>query len=318
MKVVFFGTPDFAADTLSYLVSQGIEICAVVTRPDRPKGRSGTPQPSSVKSRAVELLPNIPIYSPEKASTPEFVELLSSFHADLFIVAAYGEIVRQNLLNLPRLGCINLHASLLPKYRGAAPIQQAIIDGEIESGATIMHMVLKMDAGNIIKMVHVPITAEMTAGELEELICSQGSVALVEVIKDFAIHGRQEGIPQDESQVTMAPKIELEQCEINWQQPAAILHNLIRGVNPQPGAWCFVLWRGEKKRLKIFRSKVALLQGTPGSILAADKEGILVACGIDALHLQEIQLEGKKRMPAAELLRGVQSHEIQSILSFSV
>lgn len=304
MKIVFFGTPQFAADALEFLVDNGVQVVAVVTRPDKPKGRSGTPQPTPVKVLAEAVLPSVPVYQPEKASALEFAEVLKALNADLFVVAAYGEIVKQHLLDIPRLGCINLHASLLPRYRGAAPIQRAIIEGDLESGATIMHMVLKMDAGNIIKMVHVPIGPEMTAGELEVAICKAGSIALLEVVHEFSKE-RIEGIPQNESQVTYAPKIELEDCEIDWHRPAQEIHDLIRGTNPHPGAWCVVSWRNEKKRLKIFRSQIVTFSAPPGTIISEGKEGIIVACGKDALRLQEVQLEGKKAMLASDLIRGV-------------
>lgn len=311
MKVVFFGTPQFAADALSYLVQNGIEIVAIVTKPDKPKGRSGTPLPPAVKLVAQKLLPNVPIYQPEKASAPDFASVLASFQADLFVVAAYGEIVKQHLLDMPKLGCINLHASLLPRYRGAAPIQRAIINGDKVSGATIMHMVLKMDAGNIIETIAVPIEPEMTAGELELAICKAGSVALLDVIRRFASE-KIEGYPQDESLVTYAPKIELEDCQIDWNLPAKQLHDLVRGANPHPGAWCFVTWREEKKRLKIFKSKSIEFSAPPRTIISAGKEGIIVACGNGSLCLEEIQLEGKKVMLASELVRGMQALEFIS------
>lgn len=304
MNIVFFGTPQFAADALTYLLEHGIQVIAVVTKPDKPKGRSGTPLPPPVKSLAEALLPGVPIYQPEKASAPDFANILRALDADLFVVAAYGEIVKQYLLDIPRLGCINLHASLLPRYRGAAPIQRAIINGDLVSGATIMHMVLKMDAGNIINTVEVSIGPEMTAGELEKEICKAGSVALLEVITQFS-SGRIEGVMQDESFVTYAPKIELEDCEIDWHRPAQEIHDLIRGANPHPGAWCTVSWRNEKKRLKIYRSQIVHFSAPPGTIISEGKEGIIVACGKDALCLQEVQLEGKKAMLAAELIRGV-------------
>ncbi|WP_068467020.1 methionyl-tRNA formyltransferase [Candidatus Protochlamydia phocaeensis] len=308
MKVIFFGTPPFAAQVLDFLLQQGIEIVAVVSKPDRPKGRSGSPVPTPVKLVAQAHHPSLPIYQPELVSAPDFADVLKPYQADLFVVVAYGEIIKQHLLDMPRLACINLHASLLPKYRGAAPIQRAIMEGETVSGATIMHMVKKMDAGDMIAKVDVPIDPDMTYGELESQLCEAGKHALLTVIREFEC-GQPSRTPQDPSQVTFAPKIELEDCEIRWEQPAQRLHNLVRGVNPHPGAWCYVEIRGEKKRLKINRTKIVAFSGQekPGSILNLNqtKSNLLVATGDQALELLEVQLEGKKVMTSEELTRGI-------------
>jgi methionyl-tRNA formyltransferase len=300
MKIIFFGTPEFAAQILSDLIQHKIEVVAVVSKPDRPKGRSGTPLPPPVKSLAEKW--KIPCLQPEKASTTEVIEQLRAFKADLFVVVAYGEIISSSLLSLPPLGAINVHASLLPKYRGAAPIQQAIIHGEKETGITIIRLVKKMDAGPILKKVSTPIGIEETFGEIEKRLCSLGSTALFEVIQELK-RGPISEIAQEESKVTFAPKIELEECQIDWHQPAETLHNLIRGVNPYPGAWCFVSIHGSTKRLKIWKSFPEKSSGVPGSILD-DKEGLLIACGEGSLRLLEIQLEGKERLPAALVFRG--------------
>lgn len=303
IKVVFFGTPPFAAQVLSELFKNGIDVAAVVSKPDRPQGRSLTPLPTPVKVMANSHNPTLPVYQPELASAPGFSDVLRSHHADLFIVVAYGEIIKQDLLDMPRLGFINLHASLLPKYRGAAPIQRCIINGETESGVTIMHMVKKMDAGDIISMVKTPITPEMTYGELEAILCKIGSAALIKAISDLET-GIAQRIPQDHSQATFAPKIELEDCEIHWNLTAQEIHNLVRGVNPAPGAWCTVEVRGTKKRLKINRTALLPMQGKPREILAFGKDGLIVACQTDALQILELQLEGKKAMPTQEFVRG--------------
>jgi methionyl-tRNA formyltransferase len=299
MKVVFFGTPSFAAHVLEYLIEQKVSIAAVVSKPDKPKGRSGAPVPTPVKE--VALKHHLPLYQPELASSPEFAETLKSYQADLFVVVAYGEIVKQHLLDMPRLACINLHASLLPAYRGAAPIHRAIINGEKESGVTIMHMVKKMDAGNMIERAAVPIGENTTFEELQEALCAVGKKLLLKVIKDFE-KGPLPGTPQEHEKATFAPRIELEDCELHFEQPAAILHNLIRGANPAPGAWCQVVAKGQQKRLKVYASRVQKLKGKPKEILSAKE--LIVACGEDALQLLEVQLEGKKRMKAEELLRG--------------
>lgn len=303
MNIIFFGTPQFAADVLSYLLSEGIAIQAVITKPDKPKGRSAALQPTPVKQ--IALAHQLPIYQPELVSSPDFSPILKDYNPDLFVVVAYGEIIKQHLLDMPKLGCINLHASLLPKYRGAAPIQQAIINGETESGVTIMHMAKKMDAGDIIKIVSVPIGPDTTYGELEQLLLNAGSQALLEVIRNFE-GGSVSRTEQDHSKATFAPKIELENCEIDWQKPAQQLHNLIRGVYPHPGAWCQAAVRNQPLRLKVYKTKKRMEKGScPGEILHYGKDGLVIACGKEALEILDLQLEGKKRMTAEEFMRGV-------------
>ena len=222
MKVVFFGTPTFAASVLTFLLSNGVNVVAVVSKPDKPKGRSGKPVATPVKLVAYQH--HLPLFQPELVSDPDFVPILHAFDADLFVVVAYGEILKQHLLDMPKKACINLHASLLPKYRGAAPIQQAIINGETESGVTIMHMVKKMDAGDMIKTATTPIGPNETYAELEEKLCKIGSKLLLEVIQDFG-RGIEKRTPQDESLVSLARKIELEDCKIEWDQPAQKIHD---------------------------------------------------------------------------------------------
>lgn len=310
MKVVFFGTPPFAAQVLQDLFKAGIDVVAVVSKPDRPQGRSLTPVPTPVKIAAQSHNPSLPIHQPAIVSDLSFGPVLEAYRADLFVVVAYGELIKQHLLDMPRLGCINLHASLLPKYRGAAPIQQCIINGEMESGVTIMHMVKKMDAGDMISVVKVSVGPEMTYGELEKALCQVGSAALIKAIHDLE-NGKASRVPQDHTQATFAPKIELEDSEIKWTQPAQVIHNLVRGVNPHPGAWCYVHVRGAKKRLKINRTRViADKKGRPGEILACGKEGFIVACQEGALQILELQLEGKKAMPADEFTRGLTADQI--------
>lgn len=308
MKIVYFGTPQFAADVLEYLLKQGVAIQAAITKPDKPKGRSGLPQPTPVK--LIAQAHQIPVYQPELVSALDFAEILRPFQADLFVVVAYGEILKQHLLDMPKLGCINLHASLLPKYRGAAPIQHAIIDGETETGVTIMHMVKKMDAGDIIKRVKVPISNETTYGELEQTLCDKGSEALLQVIRSYET-GTLDRIPQDHTQATLAPKIELEQCEIHWNLPAKAIHDLVRGVFPHPGAWCHVSIRGYPLRLKILKTLIVEGSESPGKIVSYGKQGLVVSCGKDALRILELQLEGKKAMAAEELMRGIPFENFQ-------
>ena len=309
MKVIFFGTPPFAAHVLEYLLSHSIHVAAVVTKPDRPKGRSRVPLPTPVKLIAQQQIPPIPVYQPELVSDPEFADVLIPYQADLFVVVAYGEIIKQHLLDMPKLGCINLHASLLPKYRGAAPIQRCILEGETETGVTIMHMVKKMDAGDIIKTVKIPIHPDSTYGELEQDLCDAGEKALLEVIHDFG-RNRIEREPQNHSLATFAPKIELEDCKIFWGRPAKEIHNLVRGVNPHPGAWCYVKIRQKPLRLKIHRTEYLIgYKGVPGEILSYGSEGLIIACGEEAVRLVEVQLEGKKSLSAEELMKGIPKAE---------
>ncbi|MBI2743870.1 MAG: methionyl-tRNA formyltransferase [Chlamydiales bacterium] len=305
MRIVFLGTSSFAASVLEYLFQEKISVVAVVTRPDRPFGRSQRVSSPPVKECVQRLKPEIPLFQPEKASTPEFAEILAAFQADLFVVVAYGEILKKNILDLPKMGAINIHTSLLPKYRGAAPMQRCLMDGCAETGVSIMEMVLQMDAGDLIEVVKLPIPEEMTHGELEKKLCDLARPALTKVIEDFE-KGRVKKTPQDPSLVTFAPKITPEEEQIHWNLPAKKIHNLVRALSPFPGAWCFVKIGEEKKRLKIKRARlITEKSGQPGELLSSGKEGLIVACGEQALHLLEVQLEGKKLLSSQEFLRGL-------------
>lgn len=315
MKVVFFGTPLFSAHVLDYLIQHQIDVCAVISKPDRPKGRSGIPVPTPVKNTA--LAHRIPLYQPEIVSALDFAPILQAYHADLFVVVAYGEIIKEHLLQMPTRACINLHTSLLPKYRGAAPIQRAIIHGETETGVTIMHMAKKMDAGDIIDQVKVSIGPNTTFGELEHYLCEEGKKVLLRILREFDIR-EPSRTPQENALATFAPKIELEDCEIFWDRPAQELHNLIRGVNPYPGAWCYVRVRNEKKRLKINKTRVVPCEKTvPGTLLHPHltKNNVTIATGEWALELLEVQLEGKKSMSSEELTRGISRQHFEWILN---
>lgn len=310
MRIVYFGTPQFAANVLHYLIDNGINIAAVITKPDRPRGRSGEHVPTPVKLVAQAQNPPIPIHQPELVSAPDFADTLRAYNADLFVVVAYGEIIKQHILDMPPKGCINVHASLLPKYRGAAPIQRSIIAGETETGVTIMYMVKKMDAGDMIKIAKVPIGPNTTYGELEKTLCDVGSQALLEVIRQLEL-GNVSRVEQNHSQATLAPKIELEDCEIKWNLPARAIHNLVRGVNPHPGAWCYVKIRDQQKRLKILSTRsLEDRSGPPGTILSTDKDELVIACGEGALRIIELQPEGKKVMPAKEFMRGLSKESL--------
>lgn len=307
MRIVFFGTSSFAARILAKLLESNHQVLAIVTRPDRLQGRHLQPSPPPVKEIASHLAPQIPLFQPEKASHPEFASTLLPYQADLFVVVAYGEIIKKNLLEMPHLGCINIHASLLPKFRGAAPIQRCLMAGEKETGITIIEMAPQMDAGDILAIESIPIDEEMTFGELEPKLCDLSVKLLFKTIDDFAKNTVVK-IAQDHTLATLAPKLVPEEEKIDWSQPAEQIHNQIRAFSPSPSAWCQLMIGQDLKRLKIKKAKVISgMGGAPGEILRFDKTGWIIACGRDALQLQEVQLEGKKAMSAEDCMRGLHS-----------
>ncbi len=307
-RIVFFGTPRFAATILEALLSHGANIVGVVTKPDKPVGRSSELMPPPVKILANKK--GILLFQPLKASTPEFAEELKKLSPDLFVVVAYSEIFKEILLQLPPQGCINVHASLLPKYRGAAPIHRAVMAGETETGVTIMSMAKELDAGEILSVAKTPITPETTSQDLFEVLAKLGAEELWKVLEAFE-RGDVKGQAQDPSLATYAPKVNFSDGKIDWKKPANELHNLVRGLFPKPGAWCEVVVRKEKKRLLIKKSSIADGQGSPGDILS--QKGLIIACGQGALNLLEIQLEGKKAMKTEEFLRGISKEELSFI-----
>lgn len=313
MKIVFFGTPLFAAKHLERLILEKIDVVAIVTKPDKPQGRSQKLQPTDVKVLAQKLIPHIPLFQPEKCSTPEFIEILKGFQADLYVVVAYGEIIKQAVLDLPPLGCINVHASALPRYRGAAPMQRALMNGELETGISVIQLVLKMDAGDVLYEEKMKIPQNMTLPELEEALCEMGCRCLLKVLRDFE-KGTTVKTPQDHALATFAAKVTPEECLIDWTKPSLEIHNLVRGVTPHPGAWCTIFVRDQKKRLKILRSECdPEAKGVPGTCFQKTKEGLEVYCGQGALILKELQLEGKQAMKTADLLRGIPFNTIRFI-----
>lgn len=306
MKIVFFGTSSFAARVLEKLLEQtSYEVVAIVTRPDRAKGRNLKLAPSSVKKTALELAPHIPLFQPEKASTDHFAKELEKLDADLFVVVAYGEIIKENILKIPRLTCINIHASLLPKLRGAAPIQRALMQGEPQTGITIIEMTPQMDAGDILAIEAISIPENMTFKELDEELCALSVKLLFQVIRAFETNTIVK-IPQDHTHATFAPKLRAEEEKINWNLPARQIHNQIRALSPSPGAWCLIQLGSETKRLKILQSEVVEdVSQEPGKILHFGKDGWVIACGNNALRLFHVQLEGKKSMTAKAFVCGV-------------
>ncbi len=310
MKIVFFGTPDFAAEILKDLVAKGRDIVAVVTRPDKPKGRSSKLLPPHVKEISEQILSATPVFQPTKASDPQFIEQLKNLNADLFVVVAYGQILKQNLLDLPPKGCINIHASLLPKYRGAAPIQRSIIEGENETGITIMQMTLGLDAGDMLYQLKTPISLQMNAQELRSKLCELSKEAINHVLDHFDTIVP---IKQDDSKVTFAPKIEIEDGLVNWNKSALSLHNQIRGVYEDIGAYCKILLKGEEKILKIYSTEITPEVALPGTIISFGKTGIVVAAKEGSLKLLQVQLEGKKSMSAKDFACGYKKEDIKFI-----
>ena len=309
MRIVFMGTPDFAVGSLQALCESGKhEILAVVTQPDRPKGRGNKLLQTPVKEYALEQ--GLTVYQPQKVKTPEFVELLHELQPELIVVAAFGQFLNKEILELPKYGCINVHASLLPKYRGAAPIQYAIIKGEKESGVTIMQMDIGMDTGAMLDKVVVPIAENTTMGELHDALREQGATLLLEVIDKIAA-GTAVAEPQDDAQATYATLLDRSMEHIDWSKTAQEVHNLIRGFNPAPSTFTKL---PNGKSLKIWGSKMTdkSSAAAAGTVIETGKHSFFVACGEGVLEITEVQPESKKRMPAQVFLngRGVQEGDL--------
>ena len=309
MRIVFMGTPDFAVGSLQALCESGKhEILAVVTQPDRPKGRGNKLLQTPVKEYALEQ--GLTVYQPQKVKTPEFVELLHELQPELIVVAAFGQFLSKEILELPKYGCINVHASLLPKYRGAAPIQYAIIKGEKESGVTIMQMDIGMDTGAMLDKVVVPIEENTTMGELHDALREQGAALLLQVIDNIAA-GTAVAEPQDNEQATYATLLDRSMEHIDWSKTAQEVHNLIRGFNPAPSTFTKL---PNGKSLKIWGSKMTDKNSAAaaGTVIETGKHSFFVACGEGVLEITEVQPESKKRMPAQVFLngRGVQEGDL--------
>lgn len=309
MRIVFMGTPDFAVGSLQALCESGKhEILAVVTQPDRPKGRGNKLLQTPVKEYALEQ--GLTVYQPQKVKNPEFVELLHELQPELIVVAAFGQFLSKEILELPKYGCINVHASLLPKYRGAAPIQYAIIKGEKESGVTIMQMDIGMDTGAMLDKVVVPIAENTTMGELHDALREQGATLLLQVIDKIAA-GTAVAEPQDNEQATYATLLDRSMEHIDWSKTAQEVHNLIRGFNPAPSTFTKL---PNGKSLKIWGSKMTdkSSAAAAGTVIETGKHSFFVACGEGVLEITEVQPESKKRMPAQVFLngRGVQEGDL--------
>lgn len=293
------GTPDFAVPTLRTLLESEHDVIGVVTQPDRPRGRSGKPQFSPVKEEALRA--GIPVYQPDKVRDEAFVHVLRELHPDVILVVAFGQILPRQILELPQYGCINVHASLLPRLRGAAPIQWSVINGDEESGVTVQQMAEGIDTGDILLVERYRLSPKETGGSLFEHLSQLGGPLVLETLKR-AEEGTLQPIPQDEEKHTYARMLSKSLGNIDFQRPAVEIERLIRGLNPWPSA--YTRWEG--RLLKIWDADVAEgdADEKPGTVIATDRDGILVQTGEGALKITSLQLEGKKRMDAENFLRG--------------
>ena len=299
MKVIFAGTPDFAAAALKAIAAAGFEIPLVLTQPDRPKGRGMQLAPSPVKQAALEL--GLRVAQPEKLrNNAEALQMLKEVDADVMIVAAYGLILPQDVLDAPKHGCLNIHASLLPRWRGAAPIQRAIEAGDAETGVCIMQMDIGLDTGGVVSEHRYAIQPTDTANEVHDALMSLGAEAIVADLQQLKAEGRLKSVKQPEEGVTYAQKLSKEEARINWNESAAVIERKIRAFNPVPAAW--VEYQG--KPMKIWRAEVVAQQGRAGEVLSCSADGLVVACGENALKITELQPSGSKRMPIAAFAAG--------------
>lgn len=297
MRIVFMGTPEFACPTLRTLIERGEQVVAVVTQPDRPKGRGQQTLPPPVKVVAEQH--GIPVLQPVKVRLPESIEEIRGLNPDLIVVIAFGQILPKALLDIPKYGCINVHASLLPRYRGAAPLNWCIINGETETGVTTMMMDVGLDTGDMLLKRSTPIGADEDTQSLHDRMSQLGAELLAETLDRLA---RGELVPekQDDALTCYAPMMKKEDGLIDWSRDAQAIKNQVRGMTPWPGAYSFL----DEKLLKVFRVQTASGSGAPGEILSLGRDGIEVACGTGSLVLAELQLEGKKRLSAGDFLAG--------------
>src|SRR5881396_2954966 len=297
MRVVFFGTPEFAVPSLQALLGEGFDVVAVVTQPDKPQGRSrSTVVPTPVKTAADAE--DVPVLQPERPSDPAFLARLRALVPDVGVVVAYGHVLKPDLLGLPRRGMINLHPSLLPELRGAAPVEWAILNGLKQTGVTIMRMDEGLDSGPIVLQIPHEIDPEVTGGELSEHLSEMGAQALVEALALFETNGL-EPQPQEQALATYAPKLTRETAHIRWADPAERVARLVRALDPRPGAWTEL----DGREIKLFGARVVEDSGAPGEVRAT-VDGLRIATGQRAVQVEEVQPAGKARMAAVEWVRG--------------
>ncbi|MFZ5646545.1 MAG: methionyl-tRNA formyltransferase [Bacillota bacterium] len=303
MDIVFMGTPEFAVPTLRSLAEAGYNISAVITQPDRPRGRGKKVQPSPVKEAALEL--GIPVLQPDRVRDESFISFLKGLKPDLIVVVAFGRILPAGVLQIPPLGCVNVHSSLLPKYRGAAPMQRAIMNGETETGVTTMMMDTGMDTGDILLRSRMPIDGDDNFGTVHDRLSHLGASLLLETVELLAA-GKLAGVPQDHSQATYAPPITREDEVINWNRRAEDIKNQVRALDPWPGARTTLGDRVLKvwKTGEYGQAGAAGDDAAPGQVLGSVKGGLAVMCGDRPVLIRELQAQGGKRMGAADFLRG--------------
>lgn len=303
MRILFWGTPEFAAPPLRALLGEGFDVAGVVTQPDRPRGRSRSALvPSPIKQIALEE--SLPVLQPERPRGEEFIEEIRALDVDLSVVVAYGHILPRNVIELPARGTLNIHASLLPQWRGAAPIQAAIRAGQSRTGVTIMRMVPQLDAGPVLWQVPTPIPEDETYGELQLRLSELGALALVEALALLAI-GKLGERPQDDAAATFAPKIEREDARIDWSRSAIEVARNVRAFDPKPGAFTTLVGA----EMKLFGARIAPTgraadDPTPGTVLAVDDTGAYIACGDGVVRITDAQPAGKRRLTMSELARG--------------
>lgn len=316
MRVVFFGTPMFSAQILKYLVEKQLDIVAIVTQPDKLQGRHLKLQEPAVKKVAKELFLTAPILQPEKISTNTFLEEIEAFKADIFVVVAFGQIFPTKLLELPRLGCVNVHTSLLPKYRGAAPIQRCLMEGEEETGVSVMYMVKALDAGDVLATKKIAIDPSMNAETLSIALCELSKELLYTTLIRLD-QGEIVPKPQNPAEVTYAKKVNPEDAEVLWQKDAVEIVRQFRGVSPKPGAWCRLLLRGKETRLKLIEIAFTQQTGAPGDILSYLEDGIVVAAQNGSIKISKLQIEGKKAVEVKEFIKGYSLKDVSFKLDSS-
>jgi methionyl-tRNA formyltransferase len=298
MRIVYMGTPEFSVPSLDMLVKEGYDVVSVVTQPDKPKGRGRKMSQSPVKTFAIAN--NIGVLQPQKIRTAEFLTALREFAPDLIVTAAYGKLLPEDILRLPSQGCINVHASLLPKYRGAAPIHRAVINGERKTGITVMFMDKGMDTGDILKINEIEIDENMTSGQLHDLLAPLGAITLKETLESIK-NGTLVRTKQNNEEASYAPMIEKSEGEINWQNSARDIHNLVRGMDPWPCAFTYL----KDKRMKVLKTCVTNVNNTPvyecrgvlpGKILNISRDGMQVLCGKGTITITDIQFDSCRGM----------------------
>jgi methionyl-tRNA formyltransferase len=306
LRIVFMGTAEWACASLkALLASSQYSVLAAVTQPDRPKGRDLKAQAPPVKTLAEGA--GVRVLQPERARDPGFAAELAAMQLDVIVVAAYGQILPQAILDLPKFGCVNVHASLLPKYRGAAPIAWVILNNEPETGVSIMKMAAGMDTGDVLSQRATPIDPDETASMLHDRLAALGADLLVTTLPRY-VAGEIAPQPQDNAAATYARKITRADGKLDWILPATDLRNHLRAFTPWPGAFANWMESGRPRLLKIWRAQVERSPGHPGEVLQADQAGLVIACGTDALRIEQLQLEGGRKMTAAEFLAG---HDLQ-------